>query len=84
MYREIFKHYKYENDRKTYGNTARFKTDRGYNVYPIGIGQNGDDIYIGVFEKKGDYIFGDVVLYKKSRVFQKRPCHEFYLFPRSR
>ena len=63
------------------GDTALFKTNRGYNVYPIGIGQNGDDIYIGVLEKKGDYIFGDLVLYKNyQEIFRKDLTMNFTCF----
>ena len=62
------------------GDTARFKTNRGYNVYPIGIGQNGKDIYIGVLEKNGT-IFGDVVLYKNYKeVFRKDLAMNFTCF----
>ena len=53
------------------GDTALFKTNRGYNVYPIGIGQNGKDIYIGVLEKNGN-IYGDVVLYKNYQEFFRK------------
>ncbi len=64
-----------------YGDTVRFKTDFKYNVRPIGIVQENNDIYVGVYEINQYIDQNKVIIYKNNEVYiTKDLAKAFYGF----